>query len=66
MKRGRMWTWKKMKKWIDEGRGLGEGSEYLPWITVNDFPSNGIVSRELGLKKCTIFYLVLSITIFYF
>ncbi|PFR23995.1 heteromeric transposase endonuclease subunit TnsA [Bacillus cereus] len=50
MKRGRMWTWKKMKKWIDEGRGLGEGSEYLPWITVNDFPSNGIVSRELGLK----------------
>ncbi|MDA1890664.1 MULTISPECIES: TnsA endonuclease N-terminal domain-containing protein [Bacillus cereus group] len=45
-----MWTWKKMKKWIDEGRGLGEGSEYLPWITVNDFPSNGIVSRELGLK----------------
>ncbi|HDR4862180.1 transposase [Bacillus tropicus] len=50
MRSGRMWTWKKMKKWIDEGRGLGEGSEYLPWITVNDFPSNGIVSRELGLK----------------
>ncbi|WP_053081405.1 heteromeric transposase endonuclease subunit TnsA [Bacillus sp. LK2] len=50
MKRARMWTWGKMKKWIDEGRGLGEGSEYLPWITVNDFPSNGIVSRELGLK----------------
>lgn len=50
MKRGRMWTWKKMRKWIDEGRGLGEGSEYQPWITVNDFPSKGIVSRELGLK----------------
>ncbi|MDA1763067.1 TnsA endonuclease N-terminal domain-containing protein [Bacillus cereus] len=50
MKSGRLWTWKKMEKWIDEGRGLGEGSEYLPWITVNDFPSNGIVSRELGLK----------------
>ncbi|HHB2483407.1 TPA: TnsA endonuclease N-terminal domain-containing protein [Bacillus cereus] len=50
MKSGRMWTWRKMEKWIGEGRGLGEGSEYLPWITVNDFPSNGIVSRELGLK----------------
>lgn len=50
MKRGRIWTWEKMGKWINEGRGLGEGSEYLPWITVNDFPSNGIVSRELGVK----------------
>ncbi|MGF9956259.1 TnsA endonuclease N-terminal domain-containing protein [Bacillus mycoides] len=39
-----------MEKWIREGRGLGEGSEYLPWITANDFPSNGIVCRELGVK----------------
>ncbi|HGE5781862.1 TPA: TnsA endonuclease N-terminal domain-containing protein [Bacillus pseudomycoides] len=39
-----------MGKWIGEGRGLGERSEYLPWITVNDFPSNGTVCRELGVK----------------
>ena len=46
-----------MKRWIDEGRGLGERSEYRPWIMVNDFSSRGTVCRELELKQkeCTIF-----------
>ena len=35
-----------MKRWIDEGRGLGERSEYRPWIMVNDFSSRGTVCRS--------------------
>lgn len=50
MTRSKIWTWRKMKRWIDEGRGLGERSEYRPWIMVNDFSSRGTVCRELGIK----------------
>lgn len=35
---------------LSEGRGVGRGKEYKPWITIQDFPSNGRVSRIKGLK----------------
>lgn len=50
MTKNKIWTWGKMKRWINEGRGMGELSEYLPWIMVNDFSSKGTVCRELGVK----------------
>ncbi len=34
-------TDKTIEKRIKEGRGSGEGSRYLPWITIRDVPSLG-------------------------
>lgn len=38
-------------KKIKNGQGLGQGSEYKPWITIQDFPSNGRVSRIKGITS---------------
>ena len=35
---------------IKEGRGKGVGSEYKPWITINDVPSKGRSCRDFGIK----------------
>jgi len=44
------WDENKLKKWIQEGRGQGEGKDYKPWLTVQDFPSKGRVTRAFGWK----------------
>jgi len=41
----------KNNKWIKEGRGFGQHSEYKPWITVRDLPSDGRVHRVFGHKS---------------
>ena len=38
-------------KWIKEGRGSGEHTDYKPWLTVRDFPSLGRVHRVFGYKS---------------
>ena len=38
------------ERWRAEGRGAGEGRNYLPWFTVQDVSSTGHVSRILGWK----------------
>jgi hypothetical protein len=35
------WTEKRIAKFIREGRGLGTGPSYAPWLTVSDIPSLG-------------------------
>lgn len=35
---------------LEEGRGIGVGKDYKPWITIQDFPSKGRVSRIKGIK----------------
>jgi len=45
------WDEKKLKKYMDEGRGQGIGKDYKPWITVHDFPSDGFSSRQPGWKS---------------
>lgn len=40
----------KLHRYLQEGRGSGEGSNYKPWLTVQDFPSMGRCSRLLGHK----------------
>lgn len=40
----------KNAKWIKEGRGSGQHSDYKPWITVRDLPSDGRVHRVFGHK----------------
>src|SRR5216683_6307606 len=40
----------KIPKFIEEGRGKGEGADYKPWLTVRDVPSLGFSSRIMGWK----------------
>ncbi len=37
------WTQAKFEPYIKEERGKGRGKDYKPWITIQDFPSRGIV-----------------------
>lgn len=50
------WNEDKYNKRIKEGRGQGTGKDYLPWITVHDFPSDGIASRGPGWKSERVFH----------
>ncbi|MDJ0742535.1 MAG: hypothetical protein QNJ32_04130 [Xenococcaceae cyanobacterium MO_167.B27] len=45
------WTQVKFERYIKEGRGKGSGKNYKPWITIQDFPSKGRVSRSPGWKS---------------
>lgn len=44
------WNENKLNRWIQEGRGQGERKDYKPWLTVQDFPSKGRVTRIFGWK----------------
>lgn len=37
----------KSQKWVKEGRGSGQGSDYKPWLTVRDVLSEGRSHRIL-------------------
>lgn len=41
----------KYNRWIKQGRGSGQGPDYLPWITVRDVPSDGRSHRVFGHKS---------------
>lgn len=47
-KRNTSWDTNKLSRWIKEGRGQGEGENYKPWLTIQDFPSMGRVTRVFG------------------
>lgn len=47
-KRSNNWDANKLDRWVKEGRGQGEGENYKPWLTIQDFPSKGRVTRILG------------------
>ncbi|AHF05824.1 heteromeric transposase endonuclease subunit TnsA [Desulfitobacterium metallireducens] len=49
-KRNRTTTERKKQIRINEGRGQGEGSDYIPWLKIQDVPSLGTVSRVKGWK----------------
>ena len=40
-------TEEKRQRWLDEGRGTGEGPHYKPWLTYYDFASRGDMHRLL-------------------
>ncbi|KOS61641.1 hypothetical protein AN161_16795 [Lysinibacillus sp. FJAT-14222] len=44
------WMEEKSMRYLKEGRGQGEFSEYIPWLNVQDFSSNGNVTRINGWK----------------
>jgi len=47
-KRKRELTHAKIERYIKEGRGQGTGKDYLPWLTIQDVPSEGRATRILG------------------
>lgn len=49
-KRVRTWNEEHYRKWLNQGRGKGDGRGYRPWISVQDFSSRGTASRVLGWK----------------
>lgn len=50
MKRDKDWNKAKFERFIKEGRGQGELSEYKPWLTIQDIPSRGRATRIFGFK----------------
>ena len=44
-KRNLEWNENKLRRYLEEGRGQGKGKDYKPWLTIQDFPSLGRVSR---------------------
>ena len=49
-KRKLLWNEEKLKRYLAEERGSGEGSNYKPWLTIQSMPSDGRASRMLGIK----------------
>jgi TnsA endonuclease C terminal./TnsA endonuclease N terminal. len=56
-KRNLEWNEDKFNRFLKEGRGQGEGKEYKTWLTIQDFPSQGRVSRVFGWKTKRIHHL---------
>ena len=50
-KRSNDWSKQKLDNFLKDGRGKGEGKDYKPWLTIQDFPSMGRCSRLLGWKS---------------
>lgn len=65
-KRKTDWDENKLNKWIQEGRGQGEGKDYKPWIAVTDFPSQGRCTRVKGIKTVRIHHFLSDIQREYF
>ncbi|HHU29270.1 MAG: hypothetical protein QM368_01115 [Bacillota bacterium] len=42
--------WQSIKDPLSENRGAGELAFYKPWLSIQDFPSKGRVSRIKGWK----------------
>lgn len=57
-KRNTEWDENKIQRYISEGRGRGEGKNYKPWLTIQDVPSDGRVSRCQGSKTGRIHHLM--------
>lgn len=51
-------TERKIARWTREGRGTGAGSDYRPWLTINDVSSRGLSSRPFGITANRIHHLL--------
>ncbi|WP_458117392.1 hypothetical protein M1D95_20135 [Bacillus sp. PK3-130] len=48
--KGCFYVQKKSGKWIIEGRGTGTGTDYLPWLKIQDASSLGRATRLKDIK----------------
>lgn len=53
-------------KRIGEGRGQGRGSDYEPWLRIQDVPSTGLVTRIKGWKTNRVHHLLSNLELSYF
>ena len=60
------WTQAKFERYVKEGRGKGSGQNYKPWITIQDFPSKGRVSRSPGWKSDRIHHFMSDLELRFF
>lgn len=65
-KRVRGITEDKINNWIKSGRGQNHGRDYFPWLTIQDVPSLGLVSRTDGWKTGRIHHFMSNIELKYF
>lgn len=65
-KRRNTWNERKYWRYIAEGRGQGEGKEYKPWILIQDFSSNGMVSRVWGETAERVYHLLSNQELWFF
>jgi hypothetical protein len=56
-KRRIKWTEVAINKRIKQGYGRGSGTDYKPWIRVQDFASRGRIHRVLGMKTNRVHHL---------
>lgn len=65
-KHRRVWNENQYRKYLAEGRGQGNMDDYTPWIQIQDFPSQGIVSRVKGRKTGRVHHLMSNLELEYF
>src|SRR2546421_193838 len=49
-----------------EGRGIGTGADYTPYLVVHDVPSNGLASRVWGWKATRVHHLLSRLELKFF
>lgn len=62
----RTWNEAKYQRYLKEGRGQGDLSQYVPWVQIQDFPSKGIVSRVKGNTTGRVHHLMSNLELYYF
>ena len=65
-KHRRKWNQSVYEKYVNEGRGQGEGQWYKLWIRVQDFSSLGTVSRIYSYKTGRVHHLLSNNELHYF
>lgn len=65
-KRNVSWTKEKRDRYIKGGRGRGEGKDYMPWWTVQDFPTLGRATRIMGYKTGRLHHFLSDLQLKYF
>ncbi|MBV9927745.1 MAG: heteromeric transposase endonuclease subunit TnsA [Acidobacteria bacterium] len=51
---------------IKDGRGQGRGTDYNPWLHIQDVPSKGLVTRVKGWKTGRVHHLLSQLELWYF
>lgn len=51
----------RIARFLKEGRGQGQGTDYKPWLTVRDVPSRGRSHRPLGMTTGRVHHLLSDI-----
>ena len=62
----RDWTDSTIKRFLKEGRGSGEGSEYKSWLQVQDIKSQGRSTRIFSPKLKRVVHLLSDLQLYYY